>query len=1802
MIIENTNTSGYVIQFINDATYNTIKYCKVKGVNSSATSGNILFSTTSVTTGNDYNTIENCDIFDGATTPMNSIYATGTASKENNNITISNNNIYNFYNSASSTNAGTGISINSCNNTWTISGNSFYQVSTRTAFNNGATMYGIYINNSSGNSFSVSDNYIGGSAPECGSDSMKINSASTVVFMGIYMNVGTTTASSVQNNLIKNISWTSSATNIWYGMYFAGGKVNIGTVTGNTIGSETGNGSITVSTTNNGSSSMGIYTAGSSATYVISNNKIGAINIAGAGVNHSFIGISNGATSSAITITSNYIGSPTTANSIKTESQNNSSNYKSSSLTGIYNNQNSANLNISNNFIYNLTNNYYYNGNSNSGLTRGIYITSGSSVTVSGNTVRHLTTSCGYYSSWLDDYSSTLTGIHVGFFGGTISQNTVYALKSSVTQVGTNLTGIYVNNSSASTAYVSKNIVHSLYSSYSGNVNIKGISSNGSSTSQTTYIINNMVRLGIDTYGNSLTNPHNYIGILQYSGNYGANDRIYHNSVYIGGTNVTNTSNSYAFYSAVLNNMREIYNNVFCNARSFSSVSASYFNYACCFAGYLPIPRGLFSNYNLYFASGTGGKLFFNTSSNTGYSTINAWRTANYTIDSNSAVGNPNYINPTGDSINLNLHVQSPTPVEASGIPIASVTDDFDGQTRSTLTPVDIGADAGNFTVTDVFGPKIIFTDIPNTTSTSNIVLNNFATITDNVGVSSGDNLPRLYFKKSTDNDAFVGNTSSDNGWKYVAASNSSNPYSFTIDYSIINGGSVSSGNIIQYFVVSQDDANNLSSQPFAASASGNPPVQNINGKTTPVKSYSIYANLGGTVTVGTGGNYPTLTGNGGLFEAINFGYIADNITANIISDITETGTVCLNQWTETGAGGYTLTIQPNGTTLRTLSGTAVNPHQPMININGADRVTIDGGSGKYLKFRNTNSNNQITGPTIQFDNGSTNCTISNCYIENNSKSGFCGTVTCGANGTNNITISYNDIRNPSSGSYTEQPYAQIFSNSTNNTLTIIGNNIYNFEAISYYGGYGIYLNAVASGCAISNNSFFNTVGTIYGGSSGLYSIYIYSGSGHTISGNYIGGTSANCGGTPMLFNNSSNQFSGLYLNVGTSSATSIQGNVIQNITCTSSSFYGISCNGGLMNIGTTTGNTIGHATTANSIQYGYTGTVYGICGQGTYGSNFENNTIANITSTTSSGSPTLIGIYVLSGGNCRKNKIYNLGTSQANSTPTIQGIRMYNYSYNTLEFSNNQIALSGGLSSNPTELTGIKSEGNYQCNIYYNTIYIYGAASTSSSACFKRTSSGTSVLRNNILYNARTTTGAGVHCAMSLTNTSGFTSTSSNYNFIVTPDSNKVCEWGTGLFKNFSEWKTATSGDVSSYSKPTAEITPGNFFVDVTNGNLNIITSNAEAWYVKGKGFHITTTATDINGNSRSCSVQNGATNIGSHEFCASQVPTQINAVPSQGGTNIFILNNRTLAVINWGATGEVPTNVSLQFYSGVNPGGTLTGRYGNAYWIIEATGGSGYSYDITLFYDTTIMGGITRESDIRLAKRPSGGDWIPYPTSTINTTNKTISLSGLTSFSEFALSDANSPMPVTLKSFNYNMKNRDVTLKWVTESEINNKGFEIERAELKNGNNEYRKIGFTESKNKNNEPLIYSFEDKKLASGKYRYRLKQIDNNGNFEYFELKNDIAVALPTKYDLSQNYPNPFNPTTKIDFQLQYDGKVTLQIYDITGKEIATLINNEFKKADYYTIVFNGNSLSSGVYFYTLTSDKFVMTKKMILVK
>jgi hypothetical protein len=189
--------------------------------------------------------------------------------------------------------------------------------------------------------------------------------------------------------------------------------------------------------------------------------------------------------------------------------------------------------------------------------------------------------------------------------------------------------------------------------------------------------------------------------------------------------------------------------------------------------------------------------------------------------------------------------------------------------------------------------------------------------------------------------------------------------------------------------------------------------------------------------------------------------------------------------------------------------------------------------------------------------------------------------------------------------------------------------------------------------------------------------------------------------------------------------------------------------------------------------------------------------------------------------------------------------------------------------------------------------------------------------------------------------------------------------------------------------------------------------------------------------------------------------------------------------------------------------------------------------------------------------------------------------------------------PLPVTLSSFTFTVTKNNVLLRWVTESEINNSGFKVER--ISGNGSIWHEIGFVNGHGTTNEPKTYLFEDKKLQTGFYTYRIKQTDYNGNYEYFELGQQVAISKPNLFSVSQNYPNPSNPKSKIDYEIPESGIVTIRLYNLLGQEVYKILN-EPKEAGYYTVEFDGTSLASGVYFYRIEAGKFTAIKKMVLLK
>jgi hypothetical protein len=580
LTIVNTSTgnSASTVRFIESASNNIIKYCKILGSEGSAISGLIFFSTDGTSGGgNSSNTITNNDItsYIASGRPINAIYSSGTVSPDaNSGNIISNNNIFDFLNTGANS---TGVYLSSNSTGWTISANSFYET---TSFTPAAdvTFNVIQIDNSSGNGFIISGNFIGGQAATCGGSSWSKTNSFNNAFTGIYLNVGTGTASSIQNNTIKNFSWSNSGAANWTGINIAGGDVNIGTTTGNIIGAS--GGSIIVSGGATNTNVYGISIAGTG-TVNCQNNNIGYIiaNSSDGANSTNFYGISK--TGAGTTIISNNIISQISASSVSTG-------ITPQTLYGIFN-SGSGTITIGSNTIASLSNGTANTTTTRTGLINGIASSAGTN-TISNNTIHDLTIANANTSQV---QQASVCGIALTGVAAlkTVTGNTIYALSNSYVSFAGSIIGLYFSGNSGANV-VSGNFIHTLSATgpSSTNASVYGIKIAGGSCTYS----NNIINLG----GATSTTIY---GIYEFGS---TTINLYFNTVYISGSLGSGVANlSYALYNGTNSTQRDFRNNIFVNARSTSGGSLRHY------AAYITIGGSITCNYNDYFISGTGGEL-----------------------------------------------------------------------------------------------------------------------------------------------------------------------------------------------------------------------------------------------------------------------------------------------------------------------------------------------------------------------------------------------------------------------------------------------------------------------------------------------------------------------------------------------------------------------------------------------------------------------------------------------------------------------------------------------------------------------------------------------------------------------------------------------------------------------------------------------------------------------------------------------------------------------------------------------------------------------------------------------------------------------------------------------------------------------------------------------------------------------------------------------------------------------------------------------------------------------------------------
>ena len=187
----------------------------------------------------------------------------------------------------------------------------------------------------------------------------------------------------------------------------------------------------------------------------------------------------------------------------------------------------------------------------------------------------------------------------------------------------------------------------------------------------------------------------------------------------------------------------------------------------------------------------------------------------------------------------------------------------------------------------------------------------------------------------------------------------------------------------------------------------------------------------------------------------------------------------------------------------------------------------------------------------------------------------------------------------------------------------------------------------------------------------------------------------------------------------------------------------------------------------------------------------------------------------------------------------------------------------------------------------------------------------------------------------------------------------------------------------------------------------------------------------------------------------------------------------------------------------------------------------------------------------------------------------------------------------PVEMTSFTSSVSQSGITLNWSTATELNNNGFEVEKS---NDGKNFYKVGFVKGAGSSTQNHNYSYFDNINVSGKtiFYYRLKQVDFSGASQYSNILT-VQFDMPRNFALSQNYPNPFNPTTMINYSVAKESNVTIKIYDVMGREVETLVN-ENKEPGNYEVNFNAQNLASGIYFYKMNAGDFTSIKKLTLLK
>jgi autotransporter-associated beta strand protein len=1753
LTITNTGSSGPAILFKKGATYNSVKYCTLEGRQTGTSKGTVEFTTYS-STANNYDTISNCTIKNyTGNTHSNAIYSVGdgTTKKNTSNVITSNN----FVDCTSR-----GVYLDVHNDTWTISNNHFYQTA---AITPGSTMYGIHIVND-GSGYTISGNYIGGQAASCGGSAYTLNSSANHYFP-IYLSVtGTTTTTSIQGNVIRNIAFTNTngtSTNpgIFTGIYVTGiSAVNIGTTSGNIIGDTTANASnaITITSTVSGALIQGISVNSSGATY-IQNNLIGDFatsNVSTKG--YTFYGIRT-IGSGACTISANKIGSYNTANSIQlggaltgtgvctfygihnasTGQPSIQTNYiqncsvygtGASLIFGIYNTNGSTGVTISSNNIGNLSN-AYSGGTNTSAICVGIYQDAGVTTSISSNTIHSCVVNNGFFKGiYLNNTSGTST-VSSNTIGTSTAGNIAIASLSACTALTTNVTanhGGIVIGASTPNCVLTSNIVRSMTCSGALTYYIGGIVVGNAATPIVSLSSNTIEKIGCSNTGAYSSDIY---GV--YSGSTTTTSLTYKKNVIRNLFNRNTTSpNIYGFYDVTYNHS---FINNFITVKN-TDGTTSYTNSITLYGLWLNASSASKTTYIYYNTVEVGGSQA--AGSNLSYTVYQNSNVATTLIYNNNLFQNAR----TGSSgiqyVYYGSHT-TPTSTHSFNYLIApSLTnfayvgatktsaqflvaaDDYGNSTSTaTITAYTIGSD-GSISDVSALTPGVDLHLTTDCTEDINGTVGNRASVSTAVHIGCYEGPVTIFYSAIA-----TANTTAETlaNWNSKTDATGVAPSDFTTaGYTfIVQSGhkyqvtSSWTGNATGYIQVASGGALDLNAQTLSTwgsiriSGTGVASSGALFNSSTSASSCSIPVTLEAASSIlssGTGGL--TLTGN---VTTSGFILTVDGSNATTIS----TGVI-------SGTGGIT----KEGSGTLTLSGTNTYTGITTINNGTLSVATIgDGGvEGNLGQATNSVSNIVLGGGILKYT-GSTATTDRAFSLT----TGTTSTIQVNAN---TLTISGN------SGNGTTGALTKLGSG----TLVLSGNNTYTglttisagiLKLGSAGSGSNTPLGTVGSGTLVSSNGALDLAGYTLVTSEAI-----------TINGTGVssGGAIMNSGGACT--------YSGLVTLGSTSSILGGSGTIaLSNAGTITGSGYGLT-------LGGTQGGSIAGiiGTNAGALTKQDAGT-WTLTGANTYtGATSISAGTINIQHATGFGT-TAGGVTVSSGAavevqggiavGAEALSLNNDGVSSAGALRNVSGNNSWagaiTLTSNAVRINSDAgtLTLSGGISNSSVNLT-IGGAGNVTSS---------GVIGTGSGNLIKD-GAGTLTISATNTYTGTTTVSAGsiVLGAAQTSLTNDVVLTAGTFNaggYAITTSGNWTNNGGTFTHGNNTVTLTGSGKTIGGTTSTT--------FYNLTNSGATTLGIATTVNNTMTLGNHLTLSTYDLT--------------IGASGVFAGYDNTKFVVTNSTGkvtqnslgagaaaGKQVFPIGyssastDYTPCVIdNTGTTDNISVYVSSGRLASGTSGIAKTSNCVDRSWHVSEAVVGGSTVTMTLQWDVAReLTSFTRTNCY--IGHYNGASWdtgITAGSSTnVSGTIYEISRASISSFSPFDVEDP-SALPITLIDFKATQEREKVRLDWETGTEENNDYFTVERSlDGKHFEKVFTKDGAGNSKTN----LYYFGYDNNPYQGISYYRLKQTDFDGEFAYSDIESVYFNGNPIQNELKV-FPNPVTDGA-IHLEYLMEGSETLELY------------------------------------------------------